>query len=116
MEFRILGPLEVVDGDRVIEVSGARARRLLTALALVPGEAQRAERLADLVWPSAGPANVANALQAQVSKVRRGVGDGLIATRAGGYALDVDPSCVDAHRFEAEVHLGAELVRAGRHV
>src|SRR5215210_7041111 len=34
MEFRILGPLEVLDGDRALELTGQRQRSLLALLLL----------------------------------------------------------------------------------
>ena len=34
MEFRILGPLEVLDGDRAVELPGQRQRSLLALLLL----------------------------------------------------------------------------------
>ena len=34
MEFRILGPLEVLDGDRGLELGGQRQRSLLALLLL----------------------------------------------------------------------------------
>ncbi len=113
MEFGILGPLRVASPVSVVDVGGTRPRRLLTALSLWVGEAVSADRLIDLVWADSAPAGAANALQAQVSKLRRALGDGLIATNGRGYLLDVNPATVDAHRFAAAFAHGSSALAAG---
>jgi len=47
MEFRILGPLEVADGDRRLPVTGTRERALLAVLLIHAGEVVSADRLAE---------------------------------------------------------------------
>jgi predicted ATPase/DNA-binding SARP family transcriptional activator len=107
VEFRILGPLEVTDGDQQVQVSGARERMLLAVLLIHAGEVVSADRLIDELWGSDLPAHPANALQVVVSRVRRalagsggpgGPGERLV-TRKPGYVLNVDPGEVDAGRF-----------------
>lgn len=113
MEFGILGPLRVASPDALIDVGGTRPRRLLSALSLWVGETMSADRLIDLVWAESAPAGAANALQAQVSKLRRALGDGLIATSGRGYLLDVDPALVDAHRFATAFAEGSAALANG---
>jgi DNA-binding SARP family transcriptional activator len=48
MEFRILGPLEVEDEGRAVELGGARQRALLAILLLHRGEVVSADRLVRL--------------------------------------------------------------------
>jgi predicted ATPase/DNA-binding SARP family transcriptional activator len=107
VEFRILGPLEVVEGDRQVPVSGTRERALLAILLIHAGEVVSADRLIDELWASDLPANPSNALQVVVSRVRRALeaagaasqrGERL-ATRKPGYVLHVDPEELDAGRF-----------------
>ena len=104
MEFRILGPLEALDGDEPVALGGSKRRAVLALLVLRPNETVSAERLIDDLWGDAAPATAAKTLQAHVSRLRkalRGTGaDGPIVTRAHGYELRVDPDDVDAHRFE----------------
>jgi predicted ATPase/DNA-binding SARP family transcriptional activator len=107
VEFRILGPLEVVEGDRRVPVSGTRERALLAILLIHAGEVVSADRLIDELWGSDLPANPSNALQVVVSRVRRALevagaapqpGERL-TTRKPGYVLHVDPDELDAARF-----------------
>ena len=46
MDFRILGPLEVDDAGRRVDLGGARQQALLAILLLHRGEVMPAERLA----------------------------------------------------------------------
>src|SRR5436305_2108357 len=64
-------------------------------------------RLTDLLWGDDPPKNPDNALQTQISYLRKALtpagGPPLIVTEAGGYALAVEPDQIDARRFEALV-------------
>ena len=51
MEFRFLGPFDVVDADRTIPVGGGRQRALLAILALHASEVVPVGRLIDDLWP-----------------------------------------------------------------
>ncbi|HEX2028925.1 MAG TPA: BTAD domain-containing putative transcriptional regulator [Nitriliruptorales bacterium] len=107
MEFRLLGPLEVVDGDRPVALPRGRARSLLALLALRPGEVQATDRLIDALWGEHPPPTAATALQGHISTLRkrlepdRGAGDepAIIVTHLAGYVLAVGPEQVDAARF-----------------
>ncbi|MEV6561457.1 BTAD domain-containing putative transcriptional regulator [Nocardia sp. NPDC051756] len=101
MQIGILGPLEIrlADGGSV-EVPGARLRALLIALALEPGRAVPKTTLVDWIWGEQPPSDVANSLQALVSRLRRALPDGSLDVQAGGYRLTVPPAAVDAVRFE----------------
>ena len=106
MEFGILGPLEVRSASDVVPIRRGLPRAILVALVLRRGHTVTADFLVDLLWGDALPRNPANALQIQVSYLRKTLGaaqpDGssVLETRAGGYALLVQPEQVDAHRFE----------------
>ncbi|MFD0821815.1 winged helix-turn-helix domain-containing protein [Micromonospora zhanjiangensis] len=84
MRVGILGPLEVRDGDRVVEVGGARLRALLIRLALDPGRSVGVDALAEALWGDAPPADTPNAVQSLVSRLRRAVpGLGVLSGPAG---------------------------------
>jgi predicted ATPase/DNA-binding SARP family transcriptional activator len=101
MEFRILGPLEVTDGERVIELGARRQRQLLAILVLHANEVVSADRLIDDLWGAEPPATAAKTLQVYVSRLRRALGrDDVIATRSGGYRLVAAADAIDAVRFE----------------
>src|SRR5215475_5664670 len=100
VQIGLLGPFEVRTADGVFaEVPGARIRALLVALALEPGHVVPRARLVDWIWGEQPPSDVANALQALVSRLRRVLPEGTIDGQAGGYRLTVEPQAVDAVRF-----------------
>ncbi|MGV9316226.1 AfsR/SARP family transcriptional regulator [Streptomyces sp. NPDC003691] len=106
MRFGVLGPLTVTSaaGGSVV-VPEAKVRALLAVLLTVPGQPVAADRLVDLLWGGAPPANPPGALQTLVSRLRRALagagGEGLVVRRAPGYALDTGNDTVDFGRFTA---------------
>ena len=67
MEFRLLGPLEVLDDDGVpMPLGGPRPRALLAQLLLQPNAVASTDRLIDGIWGEAPPASAQNALQVHV--------------------------------------------------
>ncbi|MEV0645593.1 BTAD domain-containing putative transcriptional regulator [Phytomonospora sp. NPDC050363] len=61
MEFRILGPLEVLRNGRSVPLGGPRQRTVLAALLLHPNKSLSAERLIELCWddpPTSAEANL----------------------------------------------------------
>ena len=110
----MLGSVEVRDGAGcLVEVSGARLRALLALLALRPGQVAPVGYLIDELWESHPPDGAANALQALVSRLRRALPDGVVASRPGGYQLAVDRDDVDVFRFERLAGQGRALLAAG---
>ncbi|WP_084964675.1 ATP-binding protein [Thermoactinospora rubra] len=113
MRFGVLGPLEVwADTGEEIAVAGPRPRALLVLLLLEAGRVVGVDRLVDGQYGQAPPANAANAIQAQVSRLRRTL-PGLIEHHPTGYRLAVDPGDVDAHRFERLAAEGRRLLSDG---
>jgi predicted ATPase/DNA-binding SARP family transcriptional activator len=114
LEVRVLGSLEVVDDlGRPIAVRGARLSSLLIALALRCGEAVSDDRLSEILWGDDARSGV-NALQRQVSTLRRVLGrTDLIARRGQGYVLCLDKEAVDAFRFETLAARGRDALREG---
>jgi YVTN family beta-propeller protein len=100
VEFRILGPLEVVRDGRAIELGGGRQRALLALLLLRANEVVAADRLIDELWGERPTPTAPKALQNLVSQLRKSLGDGVVVTRTPGYALRARPEEVDARRFE----------------
>ena len=104
MEFRILGPLEVRDGDAVLEVRGEKQRALLAVLLLSAGSVVSTDRLIEELWGDEPPSSGATALQVRVSQLRKALtqtgADDPIATRAPGYAIRADGDQLDLRRFE----------------
>jgi DNA-binding SARP family transcriptional activator len=116
MEFRILGPLEIVDRGRPVALGGRKQRALLTALLLTANRVVSVDRLIDALWPIRTPSGAANALQYHVSQLRKLLGEAAIVTREPGYLMRVEPEQLDLLRFErlvAEAE-GAEAPAASR--
>jgi len=104
MEFRVLGPLEVLDDDGLVApLGGPRPRSLLACLLLHANEVVSTDRLIDAIWGASPPASAANALQVHVHTLRVALGGDRIVTRAPGYVLRVEPGELDADRFRALV-------------
>ena len=115
MEFRILGPLEVVDGDRLLPIAGRRQRALLALLLLNANEVVPSDRLIDELW-SEPPRSGTAAVQTQMSRLRRALGPAggrLLETRSPGYVLHVAADALDAARFERLLDQGKESLAAG---
>jgi DNA-binding SARP family transcriptional activator len=100
MDFRILGSLEVWEGERQVEVSGPKRRAVLAFLVLHANEVVAVDRLVDQLWGEKAPGNAAGALQTHVSRLRKELGPEVLARRAWGYVLRIEPGGLDLERFE----------------
>jgi DNA-binding SARP family transcriptional activator len=133
VQFKILGPLEVTNDDGApVVLSGAKQRTVLIALLSAAGDVVSVDRLVAWLWHWHSPAKASAIIQAHVSRLRRVLepdrepwaAPGVLLRRSPGYLLRVDPTCVDALRFERlltdgraalereEPHLAAELLSA----
>ena len=120
MDFRILGPLEVLDEGRPVALGGSRQRALLALLLVHVNETLTTERLVDELWGEHPPAKAAKTVQMQLSRLRKALageaGNGsaaVVVTRERGYELVLDPERLDAQRFERLVAEGrSELAAA----
>jgi DNA-binding SARP family transcriptional activator len=110
MDFRLLGPLEVVsEHDRPVPLGGVKQRSLLAVLLLHANELVSTDRLIDQLWGTAPPATAAKNIQVKVSRLRKALGEERVVTQPPGYVLRVEPSEVDLGRFE---QLASEAARA----
>ncbi|MEN8650667.1 AfsR/SARP family transcriptional regulator [Streptomyces sp. 21So2-11] len=130
MRFGILGPLDIrsdldirsADADSegsdsrgaALDPGGPRPRALLALLLLDVGRVVGTDRLTDGLYGGEPPAGAANALQSQVSRLRRRLGV-RIESLPAGYRLVADPEDVDVHRFERLSREGRRALTAGDH-
>jgi len=113
MDFRILGPLEALDGARQIALGGHKRRAVLAVLVLHPNETLSGERLIDELWGESPPANALKTLQVHVSRLRKELPPDVLVTREHGYELQIELDEVDAHRFEGLLDDGRGELGAG---
>jgi DNA-binding SARP family transcriptional activator len=121
MDFRILGPLEVLEDGRRLELAGSKSRALLALLLLHANETVTRDRLIDELWGEHPPGGAAKTLQMHVSRLRKALtshdatgSPGPIVTREAGYELTIDPDDLDASRFERLVSEARGELAAGR--
>jgi DNA-binding SARP family transcriptional activator len=110
LDFRILGPLEVVGDDGPIRLGGPKQRATLAILLLNVNRVVSVDRLADDLYAGEAPATAVTQVQRQISELRKLLGPAHgIETQAPGYALRLAPEQLDLHRFE---HLAADAGRS----
>jgi predicted ATPase/DNA-binding SARP family transcriptional activator len=128
VEFRVLGPLEVLDAQgRRLALGGPKQRALLAVLLLHAGQVVAVERLVDELWGEHPPDTAAHTLQVYVANLRkvlepdrgRGAAGGVLRTRPGGYLVQVGPDDLDLARFErltsqGQAALATDPARASR--
>jgi DNA-binding SARP family transcriptional activator len=113
LEFRLLGPLEVLDGDRPIRLGGPKQRAALAILLLSANRVVSVEQLADDLYAGAPPVTAVTQVQRQVSELRKVLGADAIETRSPGYVLRVEPGGLDLDRFERATHDASQALEAG---
>src|SRR5437016_4152491 len=108
MEFRLLGPLEVVDQGRPVSLGRGKHRALLALLLLHANEVVPASRLIDELWGETPPPTAGKIVRNYVSLLRKALGaeQELLQTRASGYCFVLGGSTLDLERFEQVVEAG----------
>jgi len=113
VEVRLLGPLELADGGRLIAYGGARQRAVLALLVLHANQVVPSERVLLELWGEDAPPGAANALQAAVSRLRRALPEGRLVTRPLGYLFRAFADEVDLGRFERLLAQGRQDLADG---
>lgn len=116
MDFRILGPLEVVDAGSALPLGGRNQRTLLALLLLHAGEVVSSDRMIDALWGEEPPRTAATSVQNSISRLRKLLGPERLVTRSPGYELRLQGDRVDAQRVrelvdEARVTSPADRVK-----
>jgi WD40 repeat protein/DNA-binding SARP family transcriptional activator len=123
VQFRILGPLEVLEDDgRPLVLGGAKQRALLAVLLLHAGQVVSADRLLDELWGEEPPETARNVLQVYVANLRKVLeparpkrtASSLLKTQPPGYRLDLGGHGLDLDRFERLVDEGRAGLAAGQ--
>jgi len=99
-DFRLLGPLEVVEAGERAALPAGQPRALLARLLLDANRAVPADVLVDSIWGESPPASSRKVLQVYVSQLRKLLAADRIETQPASYALRVRPNELDLARFE----------------
>ncbi len=113
--FRVLGPVEVETGGRVLDLGGPRLRALLALLVAAAGREVSVPALVEALWEDNAPGDAHRTVRTYVSRLRKALAaPELILTRPPGYLLLAEPDTVDAVRFERLATAGRQALDAGR--
>jgi predicted ATPase/DNA-binding SARP family transcriptional activator len=122
VEFRILGPVEVIDAGRALPIGGAKQRALLSLLLLHANEYVSADRLMEDLWGDEADEGAGTRLRVAITRLRKALDAGptrrvaspILMTRGHGYELCVRPGELDLEHFERLVAEGRAALAAGR--
>lgn len=112
MEYRILGPLQVLSAGNQIHIAGLRTQRILAMLLTHSNRVVTVSRLVDAAWGEDPPSTARRQVQNRVAALRAMLmphGTRLL-TKAGGYRLAVGPDELDAEVFD---HLTSSAAAGG---
>jgi DNA-binding SARP family transcriptional activator len=117
MDYRILGPLEALDGERRLPLGGARQRSVLALLLLHGNEALTRDVIIDQLWGEEPPATAAKVLQNCISALRKELpgANETLRTVGRAYCLALEPDELDRDRFERLVSEGRAALGEGQH-
>ncbi|MFD4670908.1 BTAD domain-containing putative transcriptional regulator [Lentzea sp. NPDC058450] len=110
VEYRVLGPLEVVLDGELVAVPAGRGRVLLATLLLRANEFVSADELVERVWDgdAPDPERARKTLQTVVLRLRQSLGAAnCVRTSARGYLAEVGPDQLDLARFRLLAGQGA---------
>jgi DNA-binding SARP family transcriptional activator len=114
VEFRILGPLEVVGEAGPVRLGGPKQRATLASLLLRANSVVSVDQLAEDLYAGAPPVTAVTQVQRQISELRKALGSAsVIETRAPGYVIHVLPDQFDLDRFERWTEEASQALARG---
>lgn len=116
VEFRVLGPVTALQGEREIALKGAKQRTMFAALLFQSGQVVSDLRLGELLWGDRPPATASAQIHTYASRLRKQLAPAVTITRHHpGYLLEVVHGQIDLNLFESRVGFGHSALRLGRH-
>ena len=107
IDFRVLGPVEVLSGGHPVAIEGRRTRVLLVMLLVWRNQTVSLDALIDGLWPRDPPSSAKTSLHPYISRLRSALaaagplaGSERIKRKPPGYELRTLDGEVDADRFE----------------
>jgi DNA-binding SARP family transcriptional activator/streptogramin lyase len=113
LEFRALGPIEVVRDGQPVELGKGIERALLAILVLNAGRSVATDEIVDALWGERLPATAREMVRNYVGRLRRRLGPDVVATTPSGYRLVADVDSVDIAQFERLASDGAQALERG---
>ena len=114
LEFRILGPLEVVGEAGPIPLAGPKQRATLAILLLNANRVVSVERLADDLYSGAAPVTAVTQVQRQISDLRKALGSAsVIETRSPGYVIRLSAGQLDLDHFQLSAEEAGRALARG---
>lgn len=125
MRIQVLGPLSAeVNGGSIVPTAG-KPRQILALLALYPGRVIPVPTLMEEIWGTELPQSALTTLQTYILQLRRRLGTAMgpgspggakevLATRHGGYLMQIAPEAVDVHEYEGLVGKGQRAFEEGQ--
>src|SRR4051794_2114682 len=113
MEFRVLGPVQVVAGSDAVELASGLEVALLSRLLIAGDAVVSRDRLIDALWGERPPPSASQAVQVYVHRLRRRLGPDRIAREGPGYRVCVEPGELDRQRFELLAGRGRSELTGG---
>jgi len=116
VEYRILGPLEVVEGGEPVPLGRPKERLVLAVLLLSANEFVSREQLIDELWGESPPPTAGKAVNVFVSQLRKALTrDGLdpIVTADGGYRIELEADHLDVAHMRRLLATARERAAAG---
>src|SRR5512134_3139220 len=113
LEVLVLGNVEAQRDAAPVALGGSKLQALVALLALRAPHPMSGDRLIDELWVDRPPANPANAVQAQMSHVRRLLCSDAVVRQGSAYRINVEPDDVDANRLEPLSNVREPSARAG---
>lgn len=110
MEYRILGPIEVLDAGAPVEIGHGKPLSLLAFLVLHANKVVSSDRIVEELWDGQAPPSAPKIVQNAVSQLRRALAGGSLVTRGGGYVLEVKAGERDVDRFISLLADGRRLL------
>jgi len=116
IDYRLLGPFEVVLNGHVVDVGGPKQRSLLAILLLHANQPVHRDVLIDELWGEHPPPGAGHAMAVYIWRLRKtldSAGTQCVQTWPGGYVVQVTGEQVDVKRFEHLAEEGRSSLAAG---
>lgn len=127
MRFKVLGTLDVIDGNKICTPTAPKLRSVLALLLLNPNQVVTTQSLTEELWEEQPPASAQTTIQTYIYQLRKVLDvrrmpdhhptatrvERVLHTRPLGYCLQVQPDQLDLYRFDALFDQGQEALRDG---